>query len=374
MRLFNMIGLVLCFVAAGSCSKQINEKELRFNKVPVVNCIFRPDSIWKVNVTMSGTGLNTSGEAVTNAAVKLYSSGILTEELAYVSNGNYISLNGFKPLVGVEYRVEVNIPGFPAITATDKIPNAILTNNIKTDTSAFSFSYNPFYDPVSVFNVDINLSDNEAAHKYYMLKPLYYEKDELKIYKVTSVTFDSLRSKNELRNEDSIRLAAIVGIPFYGKTAFIAKLNELFAPRAYPFSTAKYSEDGFFNIYYPQLFQFHPAFVNDLYFKQIQDFYFMVFAEKQIGQLFNNYSLRFNYQYYPGGSFSVINGEIIRKEAEFFLEVNTFSFAGYKYFSTYVQNISNRANPFTEQINTFSNINNGTGIFAGANVSRIKIW
>ena len=47
--------------------------------------------------------------------------------------------------------------------------------------------------------------------------------------------------------------------------------------------------------------------------------------------------------------------------------------AGYKYFTTKAQNTTSRTNPFSEPVNVYSNINNGTGIFAGCNSYKIKI-
>lgn len=373
MKFLHFIYLINIVAAITACSKNLSNEEIAYKNIPVINCIFRQDSSWKVNIKMSGSASNSIGNEVSNAVVRIISANQLVEQLVYTTDGNYLSANQTKPEVGAEYRLEVIIPGFPLITAEDAIPRHFQTEQIKVDTSAFRFSYNPFYESAKVFTVDAKFVDSDPAQKYYLLRPLFYEKDDFKSYKVTNLTFDSLREHHELRKEDSVLLLTILNIPFYSKTAFVKKLDELFIPRAFPYSTPKFSEAGIDSIYLPQLFHFHQAYINDLKFSQIENFSLMVFGEKPANSSMN-YSLRLYYNYFPGGGYSLVNGDTVFVDANFYLESNTISYSGYKYFTTYAQNVVNRGNPFTEQINVYSNIKNGAGIFAGQNSSIIKIW
>lgn len=363
----------LLLVVTG-CSKIVSNQDLVFRKMPVINCIFDQERTWEVNISFSGNDSNYFGSPVNDAIVRILSGGQLIDQLQYRDSGNYISSTFLKPQVNIEYQLEVTIPNYPVITASDKIPAPIILNSVQIDTTSFYYSYNPFYGPVKVFEVNAKFTDNDFFQKYYVCRPLYYKKEELQIYKVTVATIDSLKKINRYRAFDSINLNKIINIEFCGKTNFQKKLIELYKSDPISGFIYDFSKSIFCNSFLSELYMPHAAYVSDLKFKQIENFGTIFFGEKESGSLLQNYPLRILYNYFPGGGYSIVNGDTVKIEAEFYLQINSISYAGYKYFTTYSQNIVNRGNPFTEQINVFSNVKNGTGIFAGRNSRLYKIW
>ncbi|MBX9785056.1 MAG: DUF4249 domain-containing protein [Chitinophagaceae bacterium] len=372
MRITSFLVMIM-FVIIG-CSKTA-DVPISYKKIPVVNCIFSQDSIWKVYVSISGSADNPKGEAVPNASVRIFKNNQLIETLLYKNDGYYLAQTNTKPEVNTDYSLEVNIPGYKTVTAKDKIPPAAQTAFLNVDTTLSTYSYSPFDDPAEVFVATISFNDNEPIDKYYMITPYYYEKDELKIYKVTKATIDSLLKYRYIapNNNDSLILSQIFDSLFYGKRAFEAKLKSIYFPRSFSSQITTFTAVGTFNTYYPDLFKYHKIYSSDIYFKQLQDYYSSVFGEKKSDITLTNYPLRLFLGYYPGGVPVNFNNVLTRIDAEIYLEISTLSNNGYKYFTTYTQNIANRTNPFTELKNVFSNIQNGAGIFAGANNIRVKI-
>lgn len=369
------IMIVFSFSLFTACSKLVKDQDLSFRKVPTINCVFSQDKVWEVLVKMSGDESNYSGEAVNNAVVKIITGGQILEELRYRDSGIYVSSSGLKPQVNIEYELEVVIPGFPSIKASDKIPGPILIDSVKVDTTnIFQYSYNPFYEPVKVFEANLFISDNEQSAKYYVGKPVYYKQDELTIYKVTQATIDSLKKINRYNSVDSAKLNQIFGVSFFGRTDFQKKLEEVYRPQLPSDFIYQFSRGGFFNSYSNELYLPHQVYIADLNFTQIENFNALFFGEKTAASVLQNYPLRTLYNYFPGGGYSIVNGDTVKIDAEFFLQISSVSNAGYKYFTSYAQSIVNRGNPFSEHVNVYSNIKNGKGIFAGQNATITKIW
>ncbi len=356
------------------CVKVENDVEVRFKKKPVVNCLFYPDSIWKVNVTLSPSSSSELPEPIYNALVKLFEDGNFVEELKHERDGNYISLLNKKPVTGKTYSISVQVAGYPLLTAKDTIPSAISVTDIKTDTVPFKFSFSPFFDPATVFSSKVSFTDTDLKPKCYLIRPLYYLREELSIYSVTNKTFDSLRVKRLLSQTDSFKLSKLAGQVFIGLSEFKRNLDSVFYPSAVLPAIYQYSYEGASAVFKEANFKQHQAYITDVQFKQIGDYYYLLFGEKLSETPIQNKQLNTLINYYPGGTYSIVNGEIVKKEAHYFLDIITISKAGYNYFSTYVQNVTNRGNPFTEPVNTFSNIQNGYGIFAGMHIKREMVW
>jgi hypothetical protein len=88
----------------------------------VVNCIFNPDSNWLVNLSFTGKFTDTSFDKINNASV------FISDEIGNIivltnaGKGNY-TINS-KPLANKLYSLKVKVAGYDSIFASDKIPNA----------------------------------------------------------------------------------------------------------------------------------------------------------------------------------------------------------------------------------------------------------
>lgn len=108
-----------------SCSKeQVINVPYTKPKV-VVNCIFNPDSNWQVSLSLSGKFTDTSFVKINNAMVFIVDDQANTINLTNTNNGNY-TINS-KPIAGKTYYLKVKVAGYDTIFAQDKIPNKNIT-------------------------------------------------------------------------------------------------------------------------------------------------------------------------------------------------------------------------------------------------------
>lgn len=366
-------GLILSLLLT-ACYKEVKLTGNQYRIEPVVNCLFNTDSIWKVNVSLGKSPDKSTVEYIDKAIVIISTAGGWEEQLVYTDKGDYTSANGIKPMAENIYTLQVTVPGYQKITATDNIPAGAQISNIIFDTSLISITPTVFSDAVKTYPVSVNITDIDRASKYYLLRPLYYDKDELKIYKVTQNTLDELRKIRRISAGDSSKLATILNEEYRGISAFKNSLTRLAASLAFNERIYKYSYFDTFSTYSPSLFLHQRAYVNDIYFRHLADDFYSVFGEKIANMSFNAYKLSLLYNFNPGGALILVNNELVKKDVEWYLEVNTLSESAYKYFTTYLQNIANRNHPFAEHVNVFSNVSNGLGIFAGMETSRIRVY
>ncbi len=364
---FYIIILVLLIACVKNAEVKINYKT-----IPVVNCIFSTDSVWKVYVGLSGDDKNKLGTPVANAIVKVFNQTQIAEQLVYTEGGYYKSALLNQPAILINYRLEVEIPGFAKIIANDYIPDSILNISHVTDTSLISYIYDPFIDAAKVFTTSLKFTDDKPQKHFYMLTPSFYDKNELNIYKVTSSTIDSLKKYNNLFPGDSVKLSAIYDSVYYGITQFGKKLKSL---KIAGFRIFKFAKTGNFVNYSNEYFRATTAFAADKNLLQLQDYYYSILGEKAENEILVNNTVNVYFNYFLTPGFGLGYGNVLTNaDIEYFIDFQTLSPSCYKYYSTYFKNLTSRTNPFAEGVNVYSNINNGTGIFAGKTNKRIKVF
>ena len=170
-----------------SCEKVVNIPSINTESIPVVNCLFSPDTIWQVSVSAS---IPTTEELIflpaSNAMVNLYENdelrGTLTE---FVPPTDTLALGHYTfpadmhiaPQVGNMYQLRVVTPEGEA-TATDKVPAK--TNLISTEFPYIEIE--ELNNPTSLpgyqiqATLKIELEDPPNENNYYAIR-LYYETD-----------------------------------------------------------------------------------------------------------------------------------------------------------------------------------------------------
>lgn len=133
-----------------SCIKDVHINIQKEKPKLVVNCLFNPDSAWKIFVGKSMYINDTSNASVIkNANITLSGNGRLIH-LTYLDSGYYVS--DLKPKAGVKYTIEVTSPGFHAVEAADSIPD-------KPTISSFTF------DTIPVIITDLEIPDQVKVNK-----------------------------------------------------------------------------------------------------------------------------------------------------------------------------------------------------------------
>ncbi len=118
-RLLPLSGL-LAFLLLTGCRELVQDEFPDFTPVPAVNSYLAADSLIKVHVSLSGKLDTVPLTLVDHATVSCFVNDTLLGNLPHAGNGYYHS--NAKAKAGNIYRIQVMVPGFPEITATDTIP------------------------------------------------------------------------------------------------------------------------------------------------------------------------------------------------------------------------------------------------------------
>lgn len=114
----------LSFILLSQCTQ---DTDLAFPNAPnqlVLNSILHPDSVIKVYLTRSASIADSANQfsAMEGATVLLYENDTLVDRLAF-EDGSY-QIN-YYPTAGRRYTVEVKAEGYPTVTASDVVPQAV---------------------------------------------------------------------------------------------------------------------------------------------------------------------------------------------------------------------------------------------------------
>lgn len=287
-------------------------------KMLVANCIFSPDSVWRVRLTQPRSMSDTAslGVPVSGARVEIWSDTVLRHTLIERRPGDYTA--DAYPEAGVAYTLRVESEGFAPLSATDSIPVAaphILDGAVDTSRIVAFFdagySLNPNY-----YLAEISFQDVEPGPGFFRVMGHYYDSA---IYTIPRPDTSFLYEERK---------------PVYFHTA-----------------------DGDVNLV-SQPSQTY-LLLPDVNFPQ---------STKTL-QL---YLSRFIFFSDPTGGVAIHTdtGEIDpirnpRKFMEIHVEVRAMSETYYRFASSYLQQGFNTGDPFAIHHNVYSNVSGGKGIFAG---------
>lgn len=311
--------LIIILFGFFSCEKVIPfEGDVTIPKL-VINSIFESDSSFKVHVSSSKSVIDTAQfQNIFDASVRIEDeNGNLIDELQHESNGFYIGQQ--QPTLNQNYFLKVEHPNYSNVNASDSLPSPIYINSIDTVTSP-----NQGFESL---DITLNFNDPVNTTNYYLVEAyvynFYMEYEEYIIVSPTG-TQDTLIDTLYYEEEN------------YQQTLILA--DEVFQNKR-----NSWEDQGLFN---------------DLVFngqtKSLQVSIPKFFLEEE-----------YNYQdgntYYEGGM----------KKIRFYLHNISLP---YFYFRTSLQAYDQTSgSPFAQPVQVYSNIENGFGIFAGAQVSYIDL-
>lgn len=168
--------LLLLLISQTSCFKEVHVDIPEIEHLPVVNCTFRPDSVFKITLGKT-RAIFDEGRAnyIEDALVQLYKGKDIMDTLIF-TNGSFVSDE--KPIANEDYSVQIDIHGFERVKANNGIPpppqlvSASFKDSVYTDSEGYFLS-----------QAKITFSDNPDEENYYelILRHLYDEEkwDEL---------------------------------------------------------------------------------------------------------------------------------------------------------------------------------------------------
>lgn len=118
--------VILLFTAVCGCESVVDlEVPGGYQPRLVVESIFSPDSLWRVGTSRSvplGDNSMKSELMVSGATIVIFGENNLRETLRQVDRGVYRTAHGHRPEQGSEYRIQVEVEGYPQVTASSWAP------------------------------------------------------------------------------------------------------------------------------------------------------------------------------------------------------------------------------------------------------------
>jgi len=227
--------VVVCMVLA-ACEKEIKMDLPSTSNMLVANCLFSPDTVFKVYVSRSAKVLGTDArESIENATVEIYKNEQIWETLTHIDKGIYTSVKF--PEAGMEYTLKVSAPGYESISASGVAPEKTPLSNVTIKDSVYQYQG---INPIMYAKISGEFPDPPSMENYYLLELSYVDTFLLEIsYFNPIVSGDVFRKINLIDkiNENPV---------FSSKSAIgLMMTDELFNGKNYLFKA--YFESRFLN-------------------------------------------------------------------------------------------------------------------------------
>jgi hypothetical protein len=303
-----------------SCVKEIPFNNASSEEMLVVNSFITPDSLFEVDLshTKAFFGKETCFHAVPGATIDLYEEGTEIGTLPYIeTNGDSVSVYksaSFYPGAGKTYRVEVSADGYDAVSCETTIPEPMKI--IRFDTTDTKIR--------TTLPLTLTFRDSALVDNYY------------RIILTATLGYSDLLWNEETQQEDSviIVLSETVG-------TFLDSEDPLL--------------DGEGN-------------ADDYLFGSAGNVY-NIFSDKLIAGQTYAFGFKYASAYLNTKTLDTDKGEFYKMEVQF----QSISYDEYMYLLTYTNYEWNDGDALTEPVQVYTNVTNGTGIFAGYSTERSTI-
>lgn len=161
--------ILLISLVYNSCTTKIDLEAISSEPQIVVNSLITKDSTITVNLSKTGTMINSEPEFVENAKIELQANNKFVEILSYTDSGNYVS--EIIAAVGIEYRIIVEVSGFKTITASTEIPEPPVISSA----NIFPNSYYEQNESKTVSEAEISFNDPTQTSDYYHIGFYYFQ-------------------------------------------------------------------------------------------------------------------------------------------------------------------------------------------------------
>ncbi len=351
------IYLIILFTVLSSCTSYLDIETQDVEPKVVVNCLFSEDENWKVQLNYSKNIGASEDLSIEDATVVIDTSDGESIFLTHVESG-YYTIDA-KPERNKRYRLTITIPGHSLITAESSLPEAFEAEFETMDLTWGKYMYpNDLYDyDVLSFKVVFpeKVEDGNFLFRAHRFKPEYgYMR-----YLLSSVALERLKQAG-VPTKGIERLQWLTDEWHVGTQIFYDCLDGI---------GSIMDRNNYLNLISRELkkrkvstreygaFLRENCFSDDDWLSNISyDTHTVMGQGKELGEASLFYSD-------PNLKFAM---DTERKDGtEYWVEVTRGSKEYYEYYYSYILQVSQRMNPYAEPVVVFSNIENGTGIFAG---------
>ena len=347
---------ILLLFSLVACSSPYEFDLPEAEQMIVCNCLFSPDELWELQLThtddFAAVGSN---NAIVDARVFIISAENDTLQLVHSRKGIYRSLYE-KPEAGTKYRMNAYIGNDTITSSESAVPP-------ETNFELLDFNENPglvqygFFTMNEVYALDFNLEFEDTVRRRILVRAMLYDSvRSAKHYTFNQAVYDSML---QLFNDQTVieRIAFLEGDTIYGQNNLHNLLSLIFGSEleykqikaimdaAYLGQTSGRNEEAFLPIGC-----LSPSA------------YFLNFEYEDLS-LLGTFEQSDNFQAYVWNFL----------EGEYWFQCKVLSDEAFRYYKSYLEQLSGRTDNYTLTEPVFSNIKNGVGIFAGYSEKYIKI-
>jgi len=360
--------LFTVFLTLTACVKDMEIDIPDTHREIVVACLFNPQDKWEL--TLSETKLLVEDEDIfiDDASVEITSETGENITLTYSGeNGLYISDE--YPESGRNYTLKVNIPGHKVITAKSKVPNFVKATVPDFEIKWIKYLYPNNLMDYDAFPLEVNFGETIQEARFLFRAQNFDPRYGYNRYMLTSESLEKLEqeglpgnaSKELLRFVDQWQISQRefdkILFDFVGDFNLRQRLLSLLHKEIKQKSVPTRENEAFRSTV---------CFGNDFWLNNISYDVTTVIGEgENIGSanlLYANANLKY----------SMENSQ--KRNVEFWLEITQGSKDYIDYYRSYILQVSQRINPYSEPVIVHTNLKNATGIFAGYNRQMVLLF
>lgn len=356
------------FLIVPSCIKDMDIDVPNTNREVIVTCLFNPQENWKLTLSETKSMQENKDIYIEDANVEI------TAETGEIITFNYSGDKGeYKsdeyPELGKSYTLKVNIPGHNEITAESTIPDFVEVTVPDFEIKWIKYLYPNNLMDYDVFPLQVNFGETVQEARF-LFRSYYFDPNEgYKRYMLTNKSLEKLK-KAGLPENAYREIANLVDRWLINQWVFDHIISDLVegldSINRFWFLLHQELKQKTVNTREYEAFGKSVCFGNDFWLNNISYDVMTTIGE---GENVSHAKLLYanaNVKY------SMENNN--RHDEEFWLETIQASEDYIEYYRTYILQVSQRINPYSEPVMVHSNINNATGIFAGYNRQMIHLF
>ncbi len=358
------------FVTFPACVKDMEIDVPETSRKVVVTCLFNPQDKWELTLSKTKNIKENVDIYIENANVEIIAETGEIIALDYTGeNGVYKSDN--YPEMNRSYTLKVNIPGHNEITAESMVPDFVKATVPDFEIKWVKYLYPNNLMDYDVFPLQVNFGETVQDARFLFRSYYFDPKEGYNRYMLTTDTLEKLK-KAGLPENAYLELAKLADQWIVDQWIFDQILFKLVFFEDFDLkqrlSHLLYQDlkQKTVSVREYEAFGRSVCFGNDYWLNNVSyDVMTTIGEAKNVTHaklLYANANLKYSMEHNNS------------RDEEFWLEAIQASKDYIDYYRTYILQVSQRINPYSEPVMVHSNINNATGIFAGYNRQMIYLF
>lgn len=358
------------FLTLPACVKEMVFDIHNTSREVVVTCLFNPEENWELTLSKTKILQEDKNIFINDALVEI------TSETGEHFTLNYTGKKGIydidsHPEMGKTYTLNIDIPGHDEITAQSKVPNFVKATVPDFEIKWIKYLYPNNLMDYDVFPLRVNFEESINDARFMFRARTFNPSGGYKRYMLTMASLTKLEEEG-LPTNGYKKLLELVDQWRIGSFDYIecvlnliedyetrSKYSHLLQEKIKQKTVPNREYEAFYKV---------PCFEDDNWLNNISYDAITVIGK---GQNITKANLLYADQ---NLKYSMENNNNNNNIEEFWLEVIRGDRDYLKYYKTYILQVSQRINPYSDPVMVHSNIKNATGIFAGFNRQMIYLF